>query len=330
MLAQVIRSFGDPTVFETIEQPRPALKLGHVLIEVRASSVNPIDIKIRRGEARSVAPTLPAILGCDVAGIVREVADDVRGFHPGDEVFGCIGGVGSLPGALSDLVAADARLIARRPLNLPLLEAASLPLVAITGLEAIDRVSVRDRRVLVHGGTGGVGHVLLQLARHRGAAEVWVTGSTPDKRDMAIALGADGAIDYRRTRVRDYVEAHAGGRGFDVVFDTVGGDNLQRSFEAAAPEGQVVALTLDTGPDLSTFRAKALSLHAISMLLPMIDRGLDRARFRRLLDQVRTLVEEGHLRPLIDRRRFSFDHVGEAHAYAESGEQAGKVVLVHA
>src|SRR5665213_1799094 len=137
MKAQVITQFGDPSVFVEKEVPKPSIQPGHVLIRVKATSVNPVDYKIRAGKALPIAPVLPAILHGDVAGVIEEVGEGVKGFKIGDEVFGCAGGVKGLGGALAEFMLADARLIAHKPTTLSMAEAAALPLVSITAWEAL-------------------------------------------------------------------------------------------------------------------------------------------------------------------------------------------------
>ncbi len=326
MKAVVIRQFGGPEVFETAEVPRPATKPGHVLIRVAASSVNPVDYKIRSG-VTPFAPDLPAVLHGDVAGVIEEVGDGVSGFKPGDEVYACAGGVRGTGGALAEYMLADADSVALKPKTLSMAEAAALPLVAITAWEAlIDRAKVGPgQTVLVHAAAGGVGHIGVQLAKWAGA-KVYATASNDEKLAIAKRLGADAAINYRERTVRDYVDEYTGGKGFDVVFDTVGGDNFANSFEAAKLNGTVAAITglQKTGPIF----LKGLTLHAVLMLIPLLH-GVGRKRHGEILANVAKLVDEGKLRPLIDARTFGFSEAGEAHRRLESGEATGKVVLVN-
>lgn len=165
--------------------------------------------------------------------------DAIEPFAPGDEVYVCAGGVAGTSGALAEFMLADADLVARKPESLSMAEAAALPLVTITAWDGlIDRVNVGvDQTVLVHGATGGVGHVGIQLAKHAGAT-VYTTGSSEEKLEIGRELGADAAINYREQSVAEYVDEHTDGRGFDVVFDTVGGENIDNSLEAAALNGQ--------------------------------------------------------------------------------------------
>ncbi len=175
MKAIVLHEHGGPELFRVEEVANPELRSGHILIKVAASSVNPVDFKIRQGLI-PIGPDLPGILHGDMAGVVEEVDEEVDGFVPGDEVYGCVGGFKDLPGVLADYALADARLLAKKPADLSMTEAAALPLVTITAWNALmDRAKVsKGQKVLVHAAAGGVGHVGLQLAKASGA-EVHVT-----------------------------------------------------------------------------------------------------------------------------------------------------------
>src|ERR1700733_1977346 len=176
--------------------PDPVAKAGEVLVRIHASGVNPLDTKIRAGEAAHAKQLLPAVLGLDMAGVVEEVGAGVTGFKLGDEVFGMTGGVGGLQGSLAELVAADARLLAHKPAKLSMREAAALPLSAITAWEGlVDRAAIHaGQKVLIHAGAGGVGHIAVQIAKAFGA-EVFATVS-PDKTSIVESYGAT-PIDYR-------------------------------------------------------------------------------------------------------------------------------------
>ena len=213
--------------FRKTDLPRPAPRPNHVLVRVKASGVNPLDTKIRAGKAAHAKQPLPAVLGLDMAGIIEEVGPDVTAFKRGDEVFGMVGGVGGLQGTLADFVAADVDLLAPKPNKLSMRQAAALPLVAITAWEGlVDRAKVcAGQTVLVHAGAGGVGHVAVQLARAYGA-RVFATVSA-EKKQIVEDFGAT-AIDYRSCSVDKYVEEMTEGKGFDIVFDTVGGATIKR------------------------------------------------------------------------------------------------------
>jgi len=330
MAAWTINDFGGPEVFERQEQSVPEIDAREVLVRVHATSVNPVDYKIRRGDAKGLCPSWPATLHGDVAGTVVAVGDEVTAFEKGDEVYGCAGGyVGAPHGALADYMPCDARLLAPMPQSLSFREAAALPLVTLTGWEAlIDKADVEEgEHVLVHGATGGVGHVGVQLAADRGCT-VTTTASSRRKLEIGRDLGADHLVNYTEEPVTDYVERLTDGTGFDVVFDTVAGENFHRSVEAARIDGAVATVNPQTNLDLRPAYNKALTLHLVLMLTPIVQ-GVGRAHHGEILRRVARLVDEGRLRPLVDDRSFTFDEIGDAHAYAEAKKQIGKVAVVH-
>lgn len=326
MKAMVIREFGGPELFESAELPKPEVQPGHVRVRIAATSVNTVDTMIRElGEALPIAPALPAVLGMDFAGTVDAVGEGVTDYAIGDEVYGCAGGLGELQGALAEYMLADAQLIARKPKNLSMKEAAALPLVGITAYEGLMRAGIQQgQRVLVHGGSGGVGHVALQLAKHLGA-EVYSTGGGDKQLALIEELGATG-INYTTETVADYVAQHTDGAGFDIVFDSVGGANMANSFEAAALNGQVASTVAMVELDLSVAHFKGLSLHVVFMLIPMIH-NQGREAHTQILNALTGIVEAGGLRPVLDEQNFTLSHVGDAHARLASGQAMGKVVV---
>jgi NADPH:quinone reductase len=323
MKAVALRQFGGLENLSLEELPIPRVGRGSVLLRAAAASANPVDVSIVKGAPFS--PSLPGTIGCDVAGVVEAVGEGVTGFAPGDEVFGCIGGVRGSGGTLAQYVLADVKLLAPKPRTLSMREAAALPLVAITAHEAMTRGGVLPaHRVLIHGGTGGVGHVAVQLAAALGA-KVFATVSA-ESRAMAMRLGATDAIDYRAERVEAYVKRLTHDEGFDVVFDTIGGQHLIESFHAAGNGGQVVSTMALTQLDLRLMHLKGLSLHIIFMLLPLLT-GKGREQHGAILREVATLVDAGKLRPLIDETRFTLTNAADAYRYLLSGKATGKVVI---
>lgn len=326
MKAMLVTAYGPDTTFEERDVPRPEAAAGQVLVRIAATSVNTVDTKIcAAGEDMPLSPALPAILGMDFAGTIEAVGDAVEGFAVGDEVYGCAGGLPGLPGTLAEYIAADARLVAHKPATLSMREAAAVPLVGITAAEGLERAAVRaGQKVLIHGGTGGVGHVAVQLAVQRGA-EVYATGGSDAALSAIEAMGATG-INYRDTEVADYVERYTGGRGFDVVFDTVGDRNMLNSFAAAALNGQVVTTTTMLKLDLLEAHLKGLSIHVVFMLIPMLhDHG--REEHHRILTELARSTDAGAYRPLMDKSAFTVTDVAAAHAHLASGQAMGKIVL---
>ncbi|NIB99960.1 zinc-binding dehydrogenase [Halobacterium sp. R2-5] len=325
MTAHVIEEYGSPDVFEetTVETPEPGPE--EVRVEVAATSLNPVDYKIRRGDIPDFTPPFPATLHCDVAGVVDAVGDDVEAFEPGDEVYGMPGGAGR-QGALADYVVGHADTFAPAPDAIPLEDAAALPVVSTTALEMLtDKADVGDGdELLVYGASGGVGHIGVQLAANLGAT-VTATGSTAEKRDLASDLGADATVDYTTTDVADYTAEYATGAGFDVVFDPVGDDHIQTAFDAVRPFGTVVTTESSSTQDLSAMHANSLELGVVLVILPVL-LGERQERIGEELREIASLVDDGVVEPVVSEY-FTFDEVAEAHRRGEAGDFHGKLVL---
>ena len=326
MKAMVINNYGETAKFESKEIQKPALKDGEVLIKISASSVNTVDTMIRNmGKDLPFSPENPAILGMDFAGTIEKVSKDISGFSIGDEVYGCVGGLADLQGTLADFIAADSKLIAKKPKNLTMKEAAALPLVGITAYEGLVRANVKSgQKVLVHGGTGGVGHVAVQLAKHFGA-NVYSTVGSEKQIEIIKGYGAS-PINYKTENVEEYVKKHTNGLGFDVVYDSVGGENILKSFEASTLNGQVSTTVSLCNIDLSLAHFKGLSLHVVFMLIPMLH-NFKREQHGEILRNITRIVEAGELKPLLDEKQFSLENVGEAYARLESRKAIGKIVV---
>ena len=324
MRALVLDAPGQP--FRDTHLPLPALRPGHVLVRVRASGVNPLDSKIRQGQAAHARQPLPAVLGLDMAGEIAALGEGVSGWQVGDPVFAMSGGVGGLQGSLAEYQLVDAALLARKPAALSFREAAALPLVTITAWEGLhDRARLAaGQRVLVHGGAGGIGHVAIQLARAWGA-EVAATGSA-EQADVIAALGAT-PIDYRAERVEDYVQRLTGGAGFDVVLDTLGGATLDASFTAVRRWGGHVVSALGWGShSLAPLSFRGGSYSGIFTLIPL-QTGEGRAHHGEILAEAARLADCGLLRPRLDTQRFDLGSALAAHERVELGRADGKVVV---
>ncbi|MEM6379289.1 MAG: zinc-dependent alcohol dehydrogenase family protein [Bacteroidota bacterium] len=326
MKAMLINQYGENAIFESKEVDNPTLKNGQVLVKISASSVNTVDTMIRTmGENLPFSPATPAILGMDFAGTIEKIGEDVTEFSVGDEIYGCAGGLGDLPGALADYIAADSKLIALKPKNLSMKEAASLPLVGITAYEGLIRANVKSgQKILVHGGTGGVGHVAVQLAKNFGA-DVYTTISSEKQAEIVKSYGAE-PINYKSESVVDYVNKHTNGAGFDVVYDSVGGENILKSFEATTLNGQVATTVSLCNIDLSLAHFKGLSLHVVFMLIPMIH-NYKREQHGEILRNLTKIAEAGDLKPLLDEQQFSLQNVEKAYARLQSRKAIGKVVV---
>jgi NADPH2:quinone reductase len=304
---------------------RPQPKAGQVLVRIEASAVNPLDLKIRAGQAAHARQPLPAILGIDLAGIVEAVGDGVTAFRAGERVYGMTGGVGGLQGSLAQYAAVDADLLAQAPADLAMRNAAALPLIFITAWEGlVDRAAVHSRqKVLIHGGAGGVGHIAIQIARAFGA-ETFATGSAASLA-MIERLGAV-PIDYRKMSVEDYVAKHTGGRGFDIIYDTVGGATLDASFNAVRRFGHVVSALGWGTHALAPLSFRAASYSGVFTLLPMLT-GEGRAHHGEILREAARLVAAGKVAPRVDPRHFTLATVDDAYRALESNSAAGKIVI---
>jgi NADPH:quinone reductase-like Zn-dependent oxidoreductase len=296
-----------------------------VLVRVSVSGVNPLDTKIRAGIAAHARHPLPAVLGLDMAGAVEEVGAGVSEFKAGDEVYGMVGGVGGLQGTLAQFVIADADLLALKPKKLTMREAAALPLNVITAWEGlVDRAKVQPGdRVLVHAGAGGVGHIAVQLAAAMGA-EVFATVS-PEKQEIAQRFGAV-PIDYHTESVDAYVARHTEGKGFDIIYDTVGGATLDASFAAVKRYTGRVVSALGWGThSLAPLSFRGASYAGVFTLLPLLT-GEGRAHHGEILRRAAELAEEGKLTPLMNKAQFPSSEIAAAHAEVERGS-LGKVVI---
>jgi NADPH:quinone reductase len=324
MRALVLERYNAP--FTLTEVRRPVANAGQVLVRVKASGVNPLDVKIRSGNAAHARVTLPAILGIDLSGIVEDVGPEVTAFKPGDEVYGMTGGVGGLQGSLATFVAVDSDLLAIKPANFSMREAAALPLAFITAWEGlVDRANVHaGQRVLVHAGAGGVGHVAVQIARAFGA-QVFATVSK-DKVTIAERFGAI-AILYKTATVDGYLAQHTNSEGFDIVYDTVGGTTLDDSFQAVRRYTGHVVSCLGWGVHkLAPLSFRGATYSGVFTLLPMLT-GIGRAHHGDILREATKLAEAGKLTALLNPGRFTFETALDAHLAVESGTAVGKVVI---
>ena len=298
---------------------------GEVRVKIAASGVNPLDTKIRGGKADHARQSLPAVLGLDMAGTIDEIAPDVTAFSVGDEVYGMVGGVGGLQGTLAESMTCDARLVARKPTNLSMRQAAALPLSVITSWEAlVDKANVHaGQNVLIHAGAGGVGHIAIQIARSFGA-EVFATVSLR-KAKIVMSLGAT-PIDYHAQKVEEYVEEFTQGEGFDIIFDTVGGATLDQSFIAVKGcTGHVVSALGWGSHSLAPLSFRSATYSGVFTLLPLLT-GEGRDHHGEILRRAAVLAEAGRLAPLLNVRRYSSAEIETAYSDVVASE-VGKTVI---
>ena len=326
MKAMILNQYGTESQFELTEINKPKPSKNEVLVKIAASSVNTVDTMIRSmGKELSLSPDTPALLGMDFAGTIESLGKDVNGYTVGDEVYGCAGGLANLPGTLAEYISADISLIAKKPKNLTMREAAALPLVGITALEGLERAGIKKGdKVLVHGGSGGVGHIALQLAKYFGA-EVFSTGGGDKQTALIESLGAT-PVNYKTTKVEDYVDKYTNGDGFDIVYDSVGATNMINSFQAAKLNGHVVSTVSLLELDLTLAHFKGLSIHVVFMLIPMLH-NYKKAEHNRILNKITNIIEGGNLKPILDDNHYTLTEVDKAYSRLISGKGMGKVVI---
>lgn len=326
MRAQQYSQYGGPEVLELrrdLPEPRPAAH--EVLVEVRASAVNPVDWKIRRGNLRHVLrQELPAIPGRDFCGVVLECGARATSVAPGDEVYGLCRVRG--PGSHAERICVPEANLALAPTRLHGFEAAAIPLVGLTAVQAVEAANIRPKqRILIHGGAGAVGSLALQYALHLGAV-VWTTVSARNL-DYVRGLGAE-PIDYARERFEQRVH------GLDAVIDCVGGELEARSFASLNRGGKLVTIA---GPDPEgVLNLRAVAKHGVggsARVLAQFARGRRYAFVSARVDH-RRLVE---LAQLVDKRvlelrihrTYALEQLAEAHRASERGEAQGKLVIDH-
>jgi NADPH2:quinone reductase len=314
--ALILNSFGGPESFELCDVPKPVPHAGQVLVRVHATSINPLDYQVRRGDYSGLVP-LPAITGHDVSGVVEEVGPGVTTFAPGDEVW-YTPQIFEGPGSYAEYHVAHESIIGKKPSSLSHLEAASLSLVGGTAWEAlVVRGALKvGESILVHGGAGGVGHVAIQLAKAMGA-KVFTTVREANA-EFARSMGADVIIDYEKEDYVDVIQRETAGRGVDVVFDTIGGNTLSRSPDALAQLGRVVSIVDIAHPqNLVQAWGKNASYHFV---FTRQNRGK--------LDEMSALIANGKLRPHLGAV-YSLADIPLAHSRLESPNNGihGKIAI---
>ncbi len=314
MRAIVVEKNGGPEVLKIKDVPKPAPGIGEVLVKVEAASVNPLDIQIRRGDYAQYVPA-PVQLGVDVSGTVAEVGAGVAGFSVGDEVFYSTR-VLSNEGGYAEYHVEQAELVAKKPEGLSFVDAAALPIAASTAWVCLierGRLKAGDR-VLIHGGSGGVGLFAVQIARLAGAQIV--ATSRKDVQSLVQSLGADTTVDYRDADAWDQLAAHSGG-GYDVVIDLVGGDTIEKSLSLLATGGRVVSIVDQPNPQ-SHYAGWDVNaeLHLV-FLTPSAER----------LARLGNLTARGLLKSVVEQT-LPLDQAAEAHRLIEAGGRTGKIVLV--
>ncbi|MBW5422544.1 zinc-binding dehydrogenase [Streptomyces sp. BG9H] len=302
------RAWGAPENLVPVEVDRPEPGLTEILVRVHAAGVNPVDWKTRAEGAFGTWGDTP-ILGYDVSGVVEEVGPGVTLYSPGDEVFG-MPRFPEQAGGYAEYVVAPARRFAPKPAGIDHVQAAALPLAALTAWQGlVETAGLRaGQRVLIHAAAGGVGHLAVQIARARGA---YVIGTAREEKHAFLrGLGADEVVDYARV---DFTEAIS---DVDIVLDGVGGEYGTRSLEVLRPGGHLVTLPDPGGlPDADLARERGV--HAGWTVVEPDRLGLL---------EIARLVDEGKLRAEIDTV-LPLEDAAKAHAYGERGRTRGKIVL---
>lgn len=330
MKAVLMTEIGEPEVLRLQEVSDPKIESEtEILVRLNAAGVNPIDTKLR-SRGTFYPEQMPAILGCDGAGIVEAVGSEVEKFQVGDAVYFCDGGLGGKRGNYAELTVVDEKFAALKPQTLSFVEAASAPLVLITAWESLyDRGRLQPgQRILIHAGAGGVGHVAIQLAKLQGAAVATTIGSA-ESAAFVKELGADVVIDYQKEDFVDTVLDWTDGEGVDLVFDTVGKETFYQSVLALRNYGDLITI-LEPDPKVGTLkdaRLKNLRISLELMLTPMLQGRVDDQREQmKILQQCARLIDEGKLKIFVNQT-FPLAEAAQAHRRLEAGKMQGKLVL---
>ena len=329
MKAFVVEQYGEDGL-RAADVGEPGVGDCDVLVKVSATSVNPLDKMVRNGEFKQLLKyRTPFVLGHDVAGVVTRVGSAVRDFQVGDEVY-------ARPrdlriGTFAEYIAIDQDDVARKPDSLTLHQAAAVPLVSLAAWQAlVDRAQVKPgQKVLVHAGSGGLGSTVIQLAKHLGATVA--TTASGQNAELVRSLGADVVVDYKKEDFADVLS------GYDVVLDSLGGENLQKSLTVLKSGGQVIGVT---GPPDPGFAKQLGAPKYMGVVMGLLSRKVHK-QARKLgvsysflfmrangaqLRELAALYDGGQLRPVIDKM-FPFDQTLQALAYVEQGRGNGKVVI---
>ncbi|MFN0012734.1 MAG: NADP-dependent oxidoreductase [Phycisphaerales bacterium] len=305
MRAARISAYGGPELLKVEEVPRPTVGLSDVLVRVHAAGVNPVDWKIQQGMLAGFAPKPPATLGQDVSGIVEAVGDKVAGFKVGDEVFAYL----SLQrgGAFAEYASIPESELALKPKSLDHMQAAAVPLAALTAWQAlIDTAKLQPgQTVLIHAGAGGVGHFAVQIAKAQGAKVIATASET--NQSFLKELGADIAIDYKAAKFEDIA------KDVDIVLDPIGGDTLERSYQVLKPGGFLVSIV--GPPDQAKLQARGATGAGI-LVKPS----------GKQLAELAAFIDTGKVKPHVSAT-FPLADIAKAFEQSQTGRTRGKIVL---
>lgn len=330
MKALIFDRYGKRDNIAFADVPRPVPKPDEIIVQVRAAGLNPVDTMIPKGTFKPILKfKLPATLGSDVAGVVVEVGSRVTRFKPGDAVFASTFDLDR--GALAEFASVPEHAAALKPANLDFVQAASIPMVALTTWQALkERAGLKPgQKVFIPAGSGGIGTFAIQLAKYLGA-KVGTTTSTPNV-DLVRNLGADDVVDYKTQEFDEIL------RDYDVVLGTLKGDELEKSLRILKPKSTIVSLI--GPPDAAFARARGMNIFMVAVFGLLSRRFIQRAKKQGAaysflfvhpdgsqLAEIGALLEAERIRPVIDKV-FRFEQAKEALAYLEQGRAKGKVVV---
>jgi NADPH:quinone reductase-like Zn-dependent oxidoreductase len=309
MKAIQINKYGGPEVLEINPNAvEPIVNSGQVLVEVHSASINPFDFIVVAGFMEKMMPLkFPATMGGDFSGIVKEIADDVGEFKVGDQVYGQAIIFNGGSGSFAEKLVSNSKNMALKPKNINFIEAASLPLVGSSAIQALeDSIKLTTgNKILIHGGAGGIGSIAVQIAKSIGAY-IGVTVSEKDKQ-FVKELGADEIIDYKNQAFEEVL------KDYDAVFDTIGGETTNRSFKVLKRGGILASMKGQPNPELaSQYGVIGIAINAQTN--------------RQHLERLTQLVESGVVKPQVDKV-FDLDQTKEAFIYKKDFHPKGKVVI---
>ena len=328
MKAAYIKRYGKIEDVQLDVQPEPSITENAVLVKVHAASINPLDLRVIEGEFKAILPIkFPFILGNDFAGTVAQVGSNVTQFKVGDEVYAKT----DLNGAFAEYTVVQQASLALKPKNIPMEHAASLPLVSLTAWQALVEIAnvKAGHKVLIHAGSGGVGSIAIQLAKHLGAT---VATTTSGKNTRWVReLGADIIIDYKTMDFEQEL------KDYDVVLDTQGGKTLEKSLSVIKRGGRIISIS---GPPDRAFAETIKANWLLKFIIPLLSWSIrNKAKKRDItysflfmqpngqqLSQISHLVEIGKIKPVVDTE-YDFSKIKEALEYVNTGRAKGKIIL---
>ena len=308
MKAIQINGYGDNSVVELNNKAtKPEVSAGKVLVQVHVAGVNPVDWKIREGYLKGMMPlAFPATLGSDFSGVVTEVGEGITNVKQGDEVYGMANAMAG--GSFAEFTAVDAKSLSMKPVKTTHAEAASLPLVGLSAWQSlVEHMHLsKGQKILIHGGAGGIGTIAIQLAKYLGAY-VATTVSQKDN-DYVKLLGADEVINYQNEKFEEKLKE------YDAVFDTVGGETYQKSFQIIKEGGVIVSMAEQPNEEL-------MKKYKVSAKSQFTQPNTDQ------LTKLASLVDDGIIKPHVDKS-FPMEQAKEAFTYQQTGSPQGKVVII--